>query len=90
MSHSDEPKSEKRGNARRPSSSSVRLQIKSQDLEAVHRNVSSSGALIVTSDDLLIELVREDESGRTVVPAKIVRFEKLPGDCVGIAVEYLE
>lgn len=89
MSNTGEPRSEKRGNARRACTRPVKLQVQSQDLEGVHRDVSSSGAYIVTGADLVLQLIREDESGRRKVTARIVRFERLPGDCTGIAVEYL-
>lgn len=89
MSNSGEPRSEKRGNARRSRTTAVRLQVQSQELEAVHRDISSSGAFVVTSEDLIIQLIREDDPDHKMAPARIVRLEKLPGDCIGIALEYL-
>lgn len=88
-SDSGEPWVEKRGNARRAITTKVTIRLTDRSMEGVTKNTSEGGAYVVTGDDLIIEMSPSEGDGQKKSLARIVRFEKLPGDCIGIAVEYL-
>ncbi|MFH0944271.1 MAG: PilZ domain-containing protein [Planctomycetota bacterium] len=88
-SDSGEPWVEKRGNARRSSSTKVKIRLSDRAMDGVTKDVSAGGAYVVTGDDLVVEMSPAEGADRKISRARIVRFEKLPGDCIGIALEYL-
>lgn len=97
MTDSAEPHREKRGNARRSDSRPVRLEIPEQLLEGMTRDLSGSGAFVLTGDGLRIVITRasradgDSEAGDgTPREARLVRFETLPGGGVGLALEFID
>jgi len=88
LTTSREPESfpDKRGNAREPTRQSVRMILPATEIMGLTRDVSNSGAFVISASDLPIELeIADDEARRR---GRIVRLELLPGGGVGMAIDF--
>ena len=80
-----EARTEKRGNVREPARRPVRLSLPAAELKGLTRDVSASGAFVISAQDLPVEVEIGDGEAR---PAKVVRLELLPGGGIGLALEF--
>ncbi len=89
MSDSAERRSEKRGNKRSPSRDEVQLRVDAQKLTGTTRDTSGSGVFLISGDSLVVDVSTGEEGEEQTRRARVVRVETLPGECIGLALEFL-
>ena len=84
-----QPRLEKRGSRREPTRASFHIEVTPTTIEGAGRDLSDSGASLITSDALKVRVRIRDEFGEErEVDARIVRIESVTEESWGIALQF--
>jgi len=82
------PTIERRGNPRRSTISVFTIRFRDEGVMGIGKDVSTTGAYFVTSDEIYGELQYEVNGEEQKVPVRLVRIDKVSNGTLGIAVRF--
>ena len=79
---------DRRRHPRKESPRALTLRLTDAPMLAAGRDVSASGAYVVTGDEIPVEVLLESGGRETIVAAKLVRIDAIAHGTLGIALRF--